>query len=329
LTNHQIAAETRAILSRYSLLFCLDVMIVQESYFWPTWVVLPIPSTNVNELKVNFRVFGTAISARKHLGMFMSIPSHNGNPPRFANEFYSLLERILKRGPFFPSLKSLALLTKTAGFQQYFGAEKTEESLSRIQSILLTGDEINLYDKDMLSKILNARKILAGEFTDQKIVINTLILDCKTPSTWQGQRTARPEVGFAQWKTEAYYTSESSSNTVRTPTSVPVIRPEWLASYLVSEFTSLLQLRYSHEWCAGIFYERIGRIQINIDGSLVTTLELGSMLARLDVTDQSHFLQFLQGTEGYWSIESQTLEFLAWKDRTLRSRKGNGLPVDA
>lgn len=223
LVNHRIAAETRAILSRYRVPFCLDVMIVRESDFCPTWLAVPIPSTSIGELKINFRVFGTAISARKHQGMFMGTPSHNGNPPRFANEFYSLVERTLKRDLFFPSSKSLALLTKTAGFQQYYGAEKMgeEESLSKIRSIVPTGDKIRVYDKEILSKIFNARKTLGGEFADRKIVIDTLILDCETPSTWQGQRVARSEVTFDEWKTEAYYISESSSNAMATPTAVP------------------------------------------------------------------------------------------------------------
>jgi hypothetical protein len=219
-------------------------------------------------------------------------------------------------------------LTKTAGFQQYYGAEEMgeEESLSKIRSIVLTGEEIRVYDREILSKIFNARKTLGGEFADRKIVIDTLILDCETPSTWQGQRVAGSEVTFDEWKTEAYYVSESSSNAMATPTAVPVIRPEWLALHLVSELTSLLQLRYSDEWCAGIFYERIGRIRVSIDGCLITELALGPMLARLDVTDPSNFFE---GTEEYWPIERQALEFRAWKDRTLRSRTDNRLPVDA
>lgn len=306
LVNHQIAPETRAILSRYRVPFCLDVMIVWESDFRPTWLAVPIPSTSIDELKINFRVFGTAISARKHLGMFMSTPSRNGNSPRFANEFYSLLERTLERGPFFPSSKSLALLTKTAGFQQYYGAVEMgeEESLSKIRSIVLTGDEIRVYDREILSKIFNARKTLGGAFADRKIVIDTLILDCETPSTWQGQRVAESEVTFDEWETEAYYISESSSNAM----AVPVIRPEWLALHLVSELTSLLQLRDSDEWCAGMIYERIGRIRVSIDGCLVTEPALGPMLARLDVTDPSNFFE---GTEEYWPVARQALEFRA------------------
>ena len=124
LVNHQIATETKEILSRCGVSYVLDVGIVQGRYLWPTWLAVPILSNRIDELTVNLRVLGSATSAARHYNAFRDTESQtNGNPPPFASMLYSLLERILKRGPCFPSLENLTRLTETTEFQQHFPAE--------------------------------------------------------------------------------------------------------------------------------------------------------------------------------------------------------------
>lgn len=59
LTNHQLCAETRKVLStqrgdRYTL----DVMFVHERELWPTWTSIPAFARRIDTLDVTFRVVG-------------------------------------------------------------------------------------------------------------------------------------------------------------------------------------------------------------------------------------------------------------------------------
>lgn len=311
LVNHQIAAETKAILSRCPVSYILDVRIVQGRYLWPTWLAIPILSNQIDELTVNLRVLGSATSAARHHNAFRDTESQvNGNPPPFASMLYSMLERILKRPPF-PSIEDLIYLTETAEFQQHIQAEGLgkEELLSRIQSIIMVGENQRVADNETRLKNQRARRALRRAFKDRGVVINTLRLNCQTPSGWQGQWLSEPELGFEEWRSMAYYTSQAGD--------VPMIRPEWLASYISSELSSLLQLGYNDDWAAGIFYERIGFIQVMIDEIPITVLNLSSMLAGLQVTDPGNLF------DEYGSIEERTLTFQNWKEGRLRLRRQN------
>ncbi|KAJ5408740.1 hypothetical protein N7509_002623 [Penicillium cosmopolitanum] len=172
LVNLQISAETKAVLSRCRVSYILDVGIVQGRYLWPTWLAVPILSNCIDKLTVNLRVFGSATSATRHYNAFRDTESQtNGNPPPFARMLYSLLERILKRGPSFPSQENLTRLTESTGFQQHFPVEGLgkEESLSRIQSIVFVGENERIADSETRVKNHRARVALGRAFEDRAL----------------------------------------------------------------------------------------------------------------------------------------------------------------
>ncbi|KAJ5630995.1 uncharacterized protein N7484_011095 [Penicillium longicatenatum] len=314
LVNRQIAAETKAILSRCRVSYVLDVGIVQGHYLWPTWLAVPNLSKRIDELTINLRAFDSASSAARHHNAFRDTESQtNGNPPPFASMLYSMLERILKRGPSFPSHEDLTRLTGNPEFVQHVQTEGlgAEELLSRIQSIVVVGENERVADKETQLENQRARVALGRVFKDRGIVIEALRLNCQTPPGWQGQRTADPEFGFEEWRSKAYYTSQAGD--------VPVIRPEWLASYVSSELSSLLRLGYNDAWAAGIFYERIGFIQVMIDEIPIAEFGLGHMLAGLQVTDPGNFF------DENGSMEERTLKFQQWKEERLRLRWQNDI----
>ncbi|KAL4877874.1 hypothetical protein BJY04DRAFT_197007 [Aspergillus karnatakaensis] len=94
-TSHQIAAETRAILSLpHTSKYHLDIALVNDFYLLPTWTCVPQLTTEVDELIVSIRTLGHLISTDDvrhqcgdggHLGFYWS--------------FYALLERFLRYGP--------------------------------------------------------------------------------------------------------------------------------------------------------------------------------------------------------------------------------------
>lgn len=111
-----------------------------------------------------------------------------------------------------------------------------------------------------------------------EVVIGPLILDLQSPANWHGQRTPESEVEFAKWKTAAYYTSQLAlsllASTEGSETSlvmdIPVVRPEWLASMISDEITSLLCMKFQRIFCNDLLFERVGRIQLKADGAVVT-----------------------------------------------------------
>lgn len=82
---------------------------------------------------------------------------------------YSLLERILKRGSSFPSLENLTRLTKTAQFRQHVQVEGLgeEELLSRIQTIVIVGENERVADKETQLNNHRARVALGRAFKDR------------------------------------------------------------------------------------------------------------------------------------------------------------------
>ncbi|OJD28556.1 hypothetical protein ACJ73_00046 [Blastomyces percursus] len=325
LVNRQIAAETRAILTRYPLTYQLDIMMVQERYLWPTWLSVPVLSNRIEELKVTFRTFGSALSPRQHQHMFSSSPTgmfdyrlYTNDPPRLVLCFLSVIERIFLRGVPFPSP---ARLSNTS---QGWDAN-TIDSLLIVEDEILPGE-----DSEALMECIRARRALTQMIPDKEVIIGTLVLDIQSPTAWQGQRTPEPEVGFAEWKSYSYHFSYQALSPLASAdfsegsliTDIPVARPEWLASMISSEITALLSMNYQSIFCNDIIFERIGRIQVKVDGMVFTELNLDEMLANLQFT-------------GGWfprdaevdSVDKRRWQFFGWKERTKRFRMKRDLPV--
>ncbi|PGH10445.1 hypothetical protein GX51_00204 [Blastomyces parvus] len=325
LVNRQIAAETRAILARYPLTYQLDIMMIQERYLWPTWLSVPVLSNRIEELKVTFRTFGSALSPRHHQHMFSSSPTglfdyrlYTDDPPRLVLCLLSVIERILLRGVPFPSPARLS---------------NTNEGwdANTIESLLIVGDEILPEESEALRECIQARTTLAQRIPDREVTIGTLVLDIASPTAWRGQKTPEPEVEFAEWKSYSYHFTYqalspfafmdfSESSLV---TDIPVVKSEWLASMISNEITALLRMKYQSIFCNDIIFERIGRIQVKVDGVVFTELNLDDMLANLQFTGG----WFPRAAATLDSVEKRKLEFFGWKERTKRFRMKRGLPV--
>jgi hypothetical protein len=107
-TNKHPSAKTRQAISRLfpqGPKYKLDVMVVDDSHLWPTWLSVPYLTEQVQSVEVTFRVFGLDVS-------------NNGGssaPRTDAREtivwcLYALLEQFLHYGPYpSTSIRSLAV----------------------------------------------------------------------------------------------------------------------------------------------------------------------------------------------------------------------------
>ncbi|KAK1145523.1 hypothetical protein N8T08_004081 [Aspergillus melleus] len=95
LINRQIRDETKDILRRLkNPSYQLDVMVVNEWELWPTWLSVPVVRTHVDEVNVNFRIFGHCI-VYENWRHTTGDGGHNG----LEWCFYALLERFAVHGP--------------------------------------------------------------------------------------------------------------------------------------------------------------------------------------------------------------------------------------
>ncbi|PLB46265.1 hypothetical protein P170DRAFT_439889 [Aspergillus steynii IBT 23096] len=112
--------------------YLLDVMIVNEWDFWPTWLSVPVLRTHLDEVNANFRIFGHCLSGDK-VRWITGDGGHDG--PEWC--FYAMLERFLVHGPLTePSkpkkqtgrkfyIKTLTLNFESAAGDQYYLAPST------------------------------------------------------------------------------------------------------------------------------------------------------------------------------------------------------------
>lgn len=94
LTNRQLNVETRSVIGRLDervRSYELDVMVVNEREFWPTWIFVPVLTRCVERIDVTFRIYGRSRDVCSAL-------APDGYPPRILWCFYFLLEHFLKRG---------------------------------------------------------------------------------------------------------------------------------------------------------------------------------------------------------------------------------------
>ncbi|OQE16496.1 hypothetical protein PENFLA_c027G03680 [Penicillium flavigenum] len=94
LTNRQISAETKSVLSRMETDYVLDISVLNDIYLFPTWITVPRLSHRVNHLRAEVRLFGHIITdkaARTQMG------DGGRNGIHFA--FHQILQRFLMYGP--------------------------------------------------------------------------------------------------------------------------------------------------------------------------------------------------------------------------------------
>src|SRR5689334_308551 len=98
LVSKQLRTETRTAISnlptRHS--YTMDVMIVNETQLWPTWLSLPQLTRNVDKVHVTFRT--VSVPRRPKLN-YTGFRGGDGGPPLITWCFYDLLIRFLEVGP--------------------------------------------------------------------------------------------------------------------------------------------------------------------------------------------------------------------------------------
>ncbi|KAI9037489.1 uncharacterized protein KD926_000284 [Aspergillus affinis] len=95
LINRQIRDETKDILRRLGKpSYQLDVMVVNEWELWPTWLSVPVLRSHLDEVNVNFRIFG-------HCIVYENWRHTRGDGGHDGLEwcFYAMLERFVVHGP--------------------------------------------------------------------------------------------------------------------------------------------------------------------------------------------------------------------------------------
>ncbi|KZW01809.1 hypothetical protein EXIGLDRAFT_829740 [Exidia glandulosa HHB12029] len=91
--SHQLASETRAVANRLKLVYKLDLLLVHETWLWPTWTCLPLPADRIEHMHVTIRLLARPPAQHK-VGL---LSSYRG-PPALMWALYFLLESGLTRG---------------------------------------------------------------------------------------------------------------------------------------------------------------------------------------------------------------------------------------
>lgn len=95
LVNRQLHDETRELLRRTTRpRYDLDVMVIHDWDFWPTWTNVPTWRTHANNVNVTFRLFGHCA-----LPAWLRSITGDGGSPGIEWCFYALLERFVALGP--------------------------------------------------------------------------------------------------------------------------------------------------------------------------------------------------------------------------------------
>jgi hypothetical protein len=151
---------------------------------------------------------------------------------------------------------------------------------------------------------------------DRNITISVLTLDFLTP---QDIDMLPPQ----QAKYNDWFQSRVRTRRRRADADMAnfIMRPEWLAAFVSDFMSGLLRMGYHTARYGMIIYERIGTIQICVDGVLKEEFELSKRLADLYVdTDLDTF-------GCVWPREERVPFFWRWKSDALRKRREAGLPV--
>jgi hypothetical protein len=99
------------------------------------------------------------------------------------------------------------------------------------------------------------------------------------------------------------------------------MRPGWLADFVSGFMSGLLGMGYHTARYGMIIYERIGAIEVCVDGVLKKEFDLSNRLAGLRFHTEADTFG------GVWPREERVPFFWRWKKDALRKRREAGLPV--
>ncbi|RYP42899.1 hypothetical protein DL770_011941 [Monosporascus sp. CRB-9-2] len=288
--NRQLHRETKDALERIpgrGRSYSLDLMLAREELLWPTWTLLPAYAQHVDSVDVTVRVVGGmrgALPTYHKLNRWHSIFSGaDGGPPVAVWLFYSVLERFLKAGPVGRTLDP------KLGEYRRSGRYYSEEEITNLG------------------------------FLDRKITVKHLNIDCVSPA--DETVLADPESSRDWWYMRRLPGLVHASHTEFTDIQKHlrgVMRPEWLATYLIRNIEYLLGMGYHTAEFEAILFERIGDITIKVDGLILEEFRLGERFSALTFEEES-FGSICQAG-------MREMYFNKWKKRASHVREEAGLP---
>lgn len=101
-----------------------------------------------------------------------------------------------------------------------------------------------------------------------------------------------------------------------------LMRPEWLARFAHVHVHRLLDMNHHTAAYRALLHERLGVLEIFIDGVPYKTADVGQILARLSYSDPRH-------TFGHVAREDRIAAFWSWKEATIRKRQALDLSSGA
>lgn len=265
IVNRQLRTETLEIIEKLpnKHSYIMDMMFIDESSIWATWLSVPLITNRVDEVYVNFRNVGIATKEfneeyQHDLNSGTSLLRGGcGGPPYLTWCLYDLLERFLRYGPVGPRVT-----------------------------------------KD-----------------DKKVSIQKLIINVKTPDL-PPELEAPRRVQGSYWRlhemrvVDGKYYHHSA---------------DYWAHYVASELRTLLGMSDHTGQFGKILYERIGKIEVRLDGKFAVE-EDEPYSKSIDIAERFDKLEW-HGERRSSGYEWPEKEFDRWKPSTYKKRVEFGLPI--
>ncbi|EFR00862.1 hypothetical protein MGYG_03866 [Nannizzia gypsea CBS 118893] len=296
LVNRQFYTETKAAIGRLledkkgnkagtkrrELAYTYDIMLLDDSYVWPSHICVPVLSPQVDNVVVTIQAFGTCPVTKASMDGINAFRSDMG-ATEVQWAFYRPLVNLLKGG---------------SGPDMWTNKRHSQ--------------------RPVIGTLLQPGSLSRG------IVVRTLTLDFQksTDNTSTDDiyhKWAMGEEGnlFQSWKECRGMPSQIDG---WEDVHRVVVRPEWLMKYLVGQLSCLLGMSYHTSQYGSVLFERIGKIEIQLNGD--TTREI-NLAERLEELDFSHRMD----TFGHLPADERIDAFQRWKREVLQLRKDRGLPV--
>jgi hypothetical protein len=158
---------------------------------------------------------------------------------------------------------------------------------------------------------INIGKKIALPYTDYHITIKNLTLTFPIPPD-DTEELAAP-IDKLPWLSARTRRFTNNLEGLRSK----VMRPEWLADYLLDFLRRLLSMGYHMAEYGTILYERVGSITVRVGDEAIAEIDLGEMLANVEFNNSF----------GAVPREGREEHFEKWKREAREMRLARGLPV--
>jgi len=149
---------------------------------------------------------------------------------------------------------------------------------------------------------------------DHNISVKTLRVDVRTPDKLPRGCKMNPWPPTAESLQRRRRVRNCGAHT--NPEEHWMMHPEEVLDFLQSYMDALLSMNYHTAAFGALFYERVGTIEIKLDGKMRREWNLAQMLA--DFPREGSYQSFQNGRQAH---------FPTWKQQALDKRQSNGLPV--